>query len=98
MSFWTNLIWIGNTLYPRWFVCLVTVGLIVALIATSYGGFRFIKFLFEQANSTSTVEGSSPSALTNNATVAQSAEPVRDACCETGIISLSVTDRNKESS
>lgn len=47
MGFWTDLIWIGNTLYPRWFVFLVTVMLIAALIATSYGGFRFMKFLFD---------------------------------------------------
>lgn len=47
MSFWTDLIWIGNTLYPRWFAYLVAVSLIAALIATSYGGFRFMKFLFD---------------------------------------------------
>ncbi len=47
MSFWTDLIWIGNTLYPSWFVLLVTVLLVAALIASSYAGIRFMKFLFD---------------------------------------------------
>lgn len=42
MNFWTDLIWIGNTLYPRWFVIgvivspvmvVIVIGLVVRLVA-----------------------------------------------------------------
>lgn len=37
MNFWTGLIWIGNTLYPRWFVAVVVIAILVAVTASGYG-------------------------------------------------------------
>jgi len=42
MNFWTGLIWIGNTLYPRWYVGLVVVASIAAVIAAIYVARRIV--------------------------------------------------------
>ena len=47
MEFWSDLIWIGNTLYERWFVILAFVLILAALNASIYLGFVFLKFLFK---------------------------------------------------
>lgn len=47
MNFWTELVWVGNRLYPRWFCCAILVLCLLLFFAASYGGFRFLKFLFD---------------------------------------------------
>ena len=46
MNFWTDLIWIGNTLYPRWFVIgvvaspvivVIVIGLVVRIVKLTVG-------------------------------------------------------------
>lgn len=32
MSFWSELIWIGNELYPRWFIAVVVFGSLILVV------------------------------------------------------------------
>lgn len=40
MAFWAELIWVGNTLYPRWFVWVVCAAIILGVATTFWMAWR----------------------------------------------------------
>lgn len=45
-----DLIWIGNTLYPRWFVLFVTVGCIPTAFLLTYSLFKIVQIIRRNMN------------------------------------------------